>query len=66
VSGRRSRCSPGWQSMPRGILERDADTLVAAAGVLQLSSRPLFTLRRPRTPALNSHAPIGATRRWIS
>jgi DNA-binding CsgD family transcriptional regulator len=40
VSTRRSRCSPGWYA--RGILERDAQALVAAADVLQASSRPLL------------------------
>ena len=50
----------------RGILERDARALVAAADVLHSSSRPLFTPRLPRTPALNSPTPTGVMRRWIS
>ena len=56
----------GVAGYARGILERDAQALVAAADVLQSSSRPLFTPRLPRTPALNSPAPTGVMRRWIS
>ena len=56
----------GVAGYARGILERDAQALLAAADVLHLSSRPLFTPRPPRTPALNSPAPTTLTRRSIS
>ena len=56
----------GVAGYARGILEGDAQALVAAADVLHSSSRPLLTPRLPRTPAANSHAPTTLTRRSMS
>ena len=50
----------------RGILERDAQALLAAADCFGRRRGRFSTLRLPRTPAVNSHAPIVVTRRWIS
>ena len=57
----------GVAGYARGILERDAPALVAAADVVSRRRRGRFcTPRLPRTPALNSPAPTAVTRRSIS
>jgi hypothetical protein len=50
----------------RGILEGDAQALVAAADVLRSSSRPLLYAAAAEDAAPNSPAPTGVTRRSIS
>ena len=56
----------GVAGYARGILERDAQALVAAADVLHLSSRPLLYAAAAGTPALNSRTPTTLMRRSIS
>ena len=56
----------GVAGYARGILERDAQALLAAADLLRRRRGRFFTPRLPRTPALNSRAPTTLTRRSIS
>ena len=56
----------GVAGYARGILERDAQALVAAAECCTRRCGRCCTPRLPRTPALNSPAPIVVTRRWMS
>ena len=50
----------GVAGYARGILERDAQALLAAADCFTRRRGRFFTPRLPRTPALNSHAPTAA------
>ena len=63
----RSRCSPRSPCTPAGYSKRDAQALVAAADLLQSSSRPLlYAAAAEDAGGRTDPAPIARTRRSIS